>query len=156
MQGPFLLSSFHLSPFFQSLGLTQDLSSKGLGVRSMRFALILSRGTIQWVGLNDESFVDAVLSASAKMVSAVFDIEACLKAAKAVSNLSHSPYGADSACGVAIQSDIGITTGCTVDNCAYPNSICGVKYVILYFNNGAIISLQSGSCFSFKPRGYTN
>ncbi|KAL0135448.1 Redoxin [Mucor lusitanicus] len=45
------------SDFFQQLGLTLDLTSKGMGVRSKRFALVVDDLKVTYVGV-DESGVD--------------------------------------------------------------------------------------------------
>ncbi|KAI8362642.1 Redoxin [Blakeslea trispora] len=53
------------SDFFQQLGLTLDLSSRGMGIRSKRFALVVDDLKITYVGVDeqglDKSGPDAVL-----------------------------------------------------------------------------------------------
>ncbi|HUC60821.1 MAG TPA: peroxiredoxin [Alphaproteobacteria bacterium] len=39
--------------FTKALGLEQDLSAAGLGVRSKRYAMIVEDGTVKWMGVED-------------------------------------------------------------------------------------------------------
>lgn len=122
--------SFIVDPFLRlckALGMARDPTGRGLDIQLDKFVMILSHGQIQWIGLNEDLSADAVIVASSEIMSRGFNIDECLAKAKEVFNRSHSPYSANSAIGVAIATDRGIITGCTVENCAYPNSICGVR-----------------------------
>ncbi|CAO3637248.1 unnamed protein product [Cunninghamella echinulata] len=61
-----ILASEGGSGFYEKLGLTQDLTAKGMGIRSKRFALVVDDLTVTYVGVEEGgdltvSGVDAVL-----------------------------------------------------------------------------------------------
>ncbi|KAG0170753.1 hypothetical protein DFQ28_003141 [Apophysomyces sp. BC1034] len=62
-----LMASEGGSGFYEKLGLTQDLTRAGLGIRSQRFALLVDDLVVKYVGVEDGpgvsvSGVDAILS----------------------------------------------------------------------------------------------
>lgn len=112
----------------KAFGLTQDLSGHGLGTRSERFALILGSGRVRWLGLNDDAFAEVAIKTLESMPSMKgLDVDACVSAARDALKNAYAPYTKYAACGVAIQTDVGIVKGATFESCAYPNSICAVR-----------------------------
>lgn len=54
--------------FVKALGLELDVSSRGMGIRSRRFALIANNGVVEWLGIEDsgqfeKSSAEAILKA---------------------------------------------------------------------------------------------
>lgn len=111
----------------KSLGIAQDLSHRGLGVRAQRCAIVAARGVVHLAQWDEESFADVVLERLHAFSATSLRVKECIEEAQRVVCHARAPYSKRSACGVAIQTNKGILKGCTVENCAYPHGVCGIK-----------------------------